>query len=66
MSAESMSWNPHVERVIISHELRGTGETADPYRRILTVWSLDGKKLAEAPDPETEPRSLMATLKGPR
>lgn len=42
------NWNPHAEQVIITFELHGKGIADGPYRRILTVWSLDGEKLAES------------------
>lgn len=54
-------WEPHTETVIITHELRGKGETDDPFRRILTVWTLDGEKLAEADDPHPAPCLCIAS-----
>jgi hypothetical protein len=54
---ESRTWEPHVEEVIITHELRGSGMPDDHYRRILTVWTLDGEKLAEAADPQSPRRN---------
>lgn len=47
-----MQSGPHIEQVIVTQELRGKGEHGDPYRRILTVWSLEGEWLAEATDPQ--------------
>lgn len=46
-----MDFNPSVREVIETFETRGDGKT-DPYRRVRTFWTLDGKFLAED-DPET-------------
>lgn len=47
-----LTQTPHTETVIITYELRGKGVEGDPYRRILTVWTLDGERIAEAKDAE--------------
>lgn len=40
--------NPRVQQVIITEqELRGNGTEADPFRRVLQVFTLDGELIAE-------------------
>lgn len=49
---------PKVEKVIISHELRGKGTEMDPCRSVLQVYTLDGELLAESDPLFPEPRTV--------
>ncbi len=56
-----MTETPHIEEVIIAFDHRGTGTEADPHRRVLQVFSKDGKLIAEN-DPCLELELRRATV----